>query len=419
MRRVAWIALRAAAASVVATSAKAQTLPPSPASEPEPARVEGVVIRVATFNVQDVRTADLMTGDHPRLKRLAEVLQRVRPNVVLLNEIAYDGPGGPGATEPHGQNGRRFAEKYLAVPQAEGLKPLAMRSFMAAVNTGMPSGLDLDRNGRVVTAFPVPGSSAGPGAPPEPTAEGRDYGGDCWGFGTFPGQYGMALLVDERLEIRTEEARTFRLMPWSYMDGALMPTAAEGTACWWPGATWSLVRLSSKSHWDVPVRLPTGQVMHFLCSHPTPPVFDGEEKRNAKRNHDEVRFWADYLEGAGYIVDDASKGGGLARDASFVILGDLNADPEKGQSLRNPIGIQLCGAPRVNCAVVPRSEVDVPKLTASDTAFFGLRVDYLLPSRDLGVVAAGIWRHAPEGSGGEFPSDHFPVWMDVLVPTAK
>ncbi|MBL9031600.1 MAG: endonuclease/exonuclease/phosphatase family protein [Phycisphaerae bacterium] len=416
-RHAGWLAR--CAASAATTAALAQTPSPDPANDPQPARHDGTVIRVATFNVQDIRTAALATGDHPRLKRLAEVLQRLRPNVVLLNEIAYDGPGAPGATEPHGQNGQRFAEKYLAVPQAEGLRPLSMRVFMAPVNTGIPSGLDLDRNGRVVTAFPPLGSSAGPGAPAEPTPEGREFGGDCWGFGTFPGQYGMALLVDERLEIRADAARTFRLFPWSYMDGPLMPTTADGTTCWWPGATWSLLRLSSKSHWDVPVRLPTGQAVHFLCSHPTPPVFDGEEKRNAKRNHDEIRFWADYLEGAGYIVDDVSKGGGLPRDASFVILGDLNADPEKGQSLRNPIGVQLCGSPRVNCAIVPRSDVEVPGLSPTDTAFFKLRVDYVLPSRDLGVAAAGVWRHPPEGSGGEFPSDHFPVWMDLLVPAGR
>ena len=35
-------------------------------------------------------------------------------------------------------------------------------------------------------------------------------------------------------------------------------------------------RLSSKSHWDVPLRV-GGEVVHFLVSHPTPPVFDGPD----------------------------------------------------------------------------------------------------------------------------------------------
>ncbi len=38
-------------------------------------------------------------------------------------------------------------------------------------------------------------------------------------------------------------------------------------------------RLSSKSHWDVPINV-NGRVLHVLASHPTPPVFDGPEDRN-------------------------------------------------------------------------------------------------------------------------------------------
>ena len=64
-------------------------------------------------------------------------------------------------------------------------------------------------------------------------------------------------------------------------------------------------RLSSKNHVDVPVKIDNGTV-HFLVSHPTPPVFDGPEDRNGTRNHDEIRFWADYVDPArsGYIYDD-------------------------------------------------------------------------------------------------------------------
>jgi hypothetical protein len=38
-------------------------------------------------------------------------------------------------------------------------------------------------------------------------------------------------------------------------------------------------RLSSKSHWDVPIVIGR-KTVHFLVSHPTPPVFDGPEDRN-------------------------------------------------------------------------------------------------------------------------------------------
>ena len=37
------------------------------------------------------------------------------------------------------------------------------------------------------------------------------------------------------------------------------------------------------------------KTVHVLASHPTPPSFDGGEDRNGRRNHDEIRFWADYV----------------------------------------------------------------------------------------------------------------------------
>ena len=44
----------------------------------------------------------------------------------------------------------------------------------------------------------------------------------------------------------------------------------------------------------MPIRI-GGKTVHFLVSHPTPPVFDGPEDRNGTRNADEIRFWADYV----------------------------------------------------------------------------------------------------------------------------
>ncbi len=384
----------------------------------------GTAIRVATFNLEDVRSSDLTHGDNPRVQRLAEIIQRLRPTVILLNEIAYDEPGVDGipVDATPGQNAARFVQQYLGVSQAPGLRPMAFRTFMRRSNTGLHSGHDLDRSGEIVESYPPPGTAGAAGEPARQTPEGRAYGGDAWGFGTFPGQYGMALLVDERLEIVEENARTFRLLPWSYMPNALLPAEPNtdpdvdpdvDPAPWFGPEASAAFRLSSKAHWDVPIRLPSGAVVHALCSHPTPPAFDGPEQRNKRRNHDEIRFWADYLADAAYIVDDQSTPGGLARDAHFVLLGDLNADPDEGSSVHDPIGL-LLDAPRVLDVNAPTSEIAVERLDPDDTARFGLRVDYVLPSTDLKPIRSGVWRHAP--SGGAFPSDHFPVWMDLLVP---
>lgn len=402
----------AGASAFAQTSAKAQT--------PEP---DGpVTIRIATFNIEDVRTTDLVNADgtprsdQPRLKRLAEVIQRLAPNVLLLNELAYDMEGAP-AFKPGdtpGQNARRFVEQYLAVPQADGLAPLHFEVFTAPSNTGIPSGFDLDNDGRIVTEYPDPPTATPDGEPGKQLPGGRSFGNDCHGFGTFPGQYAMALLVDPRLSIQHDDVRTFRLLPWDYMPAANWPFKEDGTPFYSPDEVKNL-RLSSKSHWDIPIRLPNSAVLHALCSHPTPPAFDGPEARNKKRNHDEIRFWGEYIDQQSWIVDDRDRAGGLPRGSMFMVMGDLNADPVDGNSWKNPVTKWLFSLPRVNRTYTPTSTIDIPGLDASDTAMFKLRVDYVLPSIELEVVDGGVWREVPAG-GTSFPSDHFPVWLDVRVP---
>ena len=79
--------------------------------------------------------------------------------------------------------------------------------------------------------------------------------------------------------------------------------------------------------------------MHVLASHPTPPVFDGPENRNGKRNHDEIRFWFDYINNtqASYIYDDNGNKGGLSPNQPFVILGDQNASSVEGDAINSSI----------------------------------------------------------------------------------
>jgi hypothetical protein len=382
----------------------------APATAQEAAKP--VAIRVATYNLEDVRPGDVADGDQPRLRQLAETIQRLRPNVILLNEIAFAAPDDFGREATGSWTADRFNRLYLAVPQREGLEPLRYRVYTGRPNTGMPSGQDLNHDGEAKTSFPLPEpSDPATGRPSEQTDAGRAYGEDCWGFGTFPGQYGMALLVDERLTIDEEAVRTFRLFPWRAMPDAQLPRDAEG-ALWYEGEALEMFRLSSKSHWDVPVKLPNGATVHFLASHPTPPSFDGEEMRNQKRNHDEIRFWADYIAGADYIVDDAGVQGGLRQGQAFVILGDLNADPDEGSAYRDPMDRFLLADARVNGSYVPRSDLAIAGLDADDTARFGLRVDYVIPSAGLRVLRGGVWRMEEARPA----SDHFPVWLDVAVP---
>ena len=60
---------------------------------------QSIALRVATFNIEDLRTAEFKGEPSDRVRAAAEIIQRIRPNVILINEIAYDMPGGPGYEE--------------------------------------------------------------------------------------------------------------------------------------------------------------------------------------------------------------------------------------------------------------------------------------------------------------------------------
>lgn len=382
----------------------------APAAAQEPPA--GVDVRIATWDVQGIRTKDLATPDHPRLKHLAEVLQRLRPNIILLNRITYDTPGAPDVKpgETPGLNAQRFVDLYLAVPQAEGLAPLRYRAFTAPVNSGMASGMDLDRGGSVVTEYPAPGS-------PGTAADAARYSGDCWGYGLYPGHEGMALLLDERLAILADKARTFRRFPWDYMPAALLPKAEDGSPTGLTEKERAIFRLSSASHWDVPVKLPDGSLLHILCSQPGVALAAEPGERQRLRTADEIRFWTDYTDGEPYFVDDSNGPGGADPDAPFVILGNLGLPPGTGEPATDPVHSLLHATRRVNSAVTPTSDLSIPGLDPTATSARG-RCDYILPSSDLGIVSAGIWRHGSPDR--PFPSDHYPTWMEVrIVPPAK
>ena len=369
-----------------------------------PAGAGAESVRFATFNASMNRGAEgelaaaLRDGADPQIAKVAAIIRAVDPDVILVNEFDY-GAG----------NDRAFVANYLG-----GAWPF---SFIAPSNTGVATGLDLDGDG-------VAGEEAGT----------FERARDSHGFGLFEGQYGMAVL--SKHEIDAEGVRTFRTLRWKDLPGARLPVRPDG-ASFYSDEALAVLRLSSKSHWDVPVRI-GGAVVHLLASHPTPPVFDGPEDRNGARNADEIRFWADYVAGADWIRDDAGGRGGLAGGAHFVIAGDLNADPADGESVSGAAR-QLTGHPLVNAAVTPASEGGAAAAEAQgganaghrgdprfDTADFrdeapgNLRVDYVLPSARLEITGAGVFWPAQGEPGADLidASDHRLVWVDIALPDA-
>jgi Endonuclease/Exonuclease/phosphatase family len=101
--------------------------------------------------------------------------------------------------------------------------------------------------------------------------------------------------------------------------------------------------------------------------------------------------------------------GGLNPGSLFVVAGDQNSDPLDGDSIAGSIQ-QLLDHPRVNDKATPASQGAVeqsslqggadrlhrsdPKFDTADfadTAPGNLRADYVLPSKQLKIEAAGVF----------------------------
>ena len=381
-------------------------------------------VRFATFNASLNRNAagqflsDIATPNNVQARNAAETIQRVRPDVLLINEFDFDA-GGVAL--------QRFQDNYLSIGQ-NGAQPIFYPyRFAAESNTGIPTGLDVDNSGTI------------------------GGGNDAFGFGAFPGQFGMA--VYSKYPIDRTGIRTFQKFLWKDMPGALLPDnpATSAPADWYSPAVRSIFRLSSKSHWDLPL-LVGRKIVHFLTSHPTPPVFDDPPfypagvDFNGRRNFDEIRFWADYISPgkSGYIYDDAGGTGGLKPGSLFVIAGDQNSDPLDGDSIPGSIQ-QLIEHPLVNTKFIPaspgaveqnalqgganlahRSDPRFDTADFSDSAPGNLRADYVLPRKTMQIVDGAVfWPLNTDPLFrivGTFPfptSDHRLVWIDTTVPSFK
>jgi hypothetical protein len=172
-------------------------------------------------------------------QRNAEIIQRVNPDVLLLNEFDY-------VSADNGQQAiDLFHSNFLAtaqnnIPATTGANAINFPyRFTAPSNTGIASGFDLDNNGAVVT---TPGAAG--------------YGNDAFGFGNYEGQYGMAFVSKYPIH----SVRTFQTFRWKDMPGNLLtedPTplgSGNNLSEYYSAEEREVLRLSSKSHWDVDPR---------------------------------------------------------------------------------------------------------------------------------------------------------------------
>lgn len=337
-----------------------------------------------------------MSGKDEQVLAVAAIIRRVRPDILLLNEFDAD-----------------FTNLALDAFRAEldsGEGAINYPYFYAPIgNEGVPSRLDLD----------------GDGSP--------DEWADAFGFGRFPGSEGMALL--SRFPIDVQAARSFSMLKWMEIPDAVLPENANGSPFLPPKAEVAF-RLSSKSHWDVPVVFPNGQRINILAAHPTPPVFDGVENLNGLRNDAEIGFWVSYLDGVAFVDDVGQRAAFGGKD--FVVLGDLNNDPNDGEGSKRSIYALLThplvsdpmqassGAVAASVRYGGANETHAGS-AAQDTVEWdadigNMRVDYALPSASLTVTGSGVFWPAPDEPDGKMiaegrsgASNHRMVWVDVKI----
>lgn len=308
-------------------------------------------VRVATFNTElgakgpGIFLRDVLRGKSDDILSAIDVIRETDADILVLQGIDYDLDG----------------VALDAFADAIGGYPYR---FALPSNFGLRTGIDMDRDGY------------------------DDNARDTQAYGRFRGQGGMALI--SRYQIDRDTVEDFTDLLWRDFPNANIPMIDGGP--FFIDEVWNIQRLSSGGHWAVPV-IVNGTPITILMFYPTPPVFDGPEDRNGKRNGDEINLWRTYLDGGLGHVPPADR---------FLIVGDANNDPNRGAGLRDTIRA-LLAHPKLQDPLPDQVTVDWGDVGAGQQ-----RVDYVLPSADLTVIDAGL---GPVGA-----SRHRPVWVEVDLP---
>lgn len=268
---------------------------------------------------------DTLKGEE-QVFQAADTIRAANPDIIVLTDFDFDEGGAALAA---------FAA-MLDYPHTFAKKP----------NTGVSTGHDIDGNGYLGDAR------------------------DAQGYGRFEGDGGMAVMSKFPIgEVTSFDHILWRDVPDSHSTDP--PELAD------------IQRLSTTGHWIMPITVGEA-VLNIFAFSATPPVFDGPDNRNDRRNADEVLFWLEHLD-----------------IPHPIVAGNANLDPSGGEGDRATIA-QLLADPRLQDPLPDQTTADWPDGPGA------LRVSYVLPSADLSVKAAGI---EPSDSG-----PHALVWVDVDVP---
>lgn len=289
---------------------------------------------------------DILAGKDPQVLAVSQIIRHADPDILLLLDVDYDHDllALQALRDKIGEIGSHYP--YL---------------FAARPNSGMQTGLDLDRDGK--------------------------FGGprDAQGFGQFSGQGGLALL--SKYPIGTDAFQDYSPVLWQDLPEALL-TLPDGQNLLEPEVLASQ-RLSSTAHWALPVNV-DGLDIWLMAFHAGPPVFSGFADHNARRNHDEAQFWIHYLAGR-FAPPPADR---------FILLGGSNMDPD-GSNGRPAAMRALLAHPRLqdpkpkgfgwqNPTDGHRGDPALATARWPPPGPGNLRVDYILPFADWTILGSEV-----------------------------
>ncbi|MEL6523720.1 MAG: endonuclease/exonuclease/phosphatase family protein [Pseudomonadota bacterium] len=334
-------------------------------------------VRIATFTAELTRKGpglllrDILSEDDPQVVAVQNIIIATDPDVLLLVGFDYD---------LDLQALRAFAN------QLESRGAYFPHLFAQRPNSGRPSGLDLDGDGRL-------------GGPR-----------DAHGYGAFSGQGGMALL--SRYPFAESEFKDFTTLLWRDLPGAELDDLPFGPD--------DALRLSSVNHWAMPVTIDGLGNVELLAFGATPPVFDGPEDMNGRRNADELRLWQLYLDGVF----------GPKPENPVILLGKVNVDPADGEGrpqvladlmagpwIQDPQPSSQGGANEQTPGHVGPAELDTSAFADPPDGPGNLRLDYVLPDRKFSVAEAGVYWPVSGDPGAadiERAARHRLVWVDLM-----
>jgi len=324
-------------------------------------------LRIGQFNLREMSTDKLVDPNDGQATAAATILGRFGPDIACINEMQYDIadvpskglPGAPASSKPGSFDGGAENAQRLA-DRIAGIAPDVV--YVDTVTTVGNSG------------FPFAGGTGSFA---------------LRGWGEFEGRYNTAVL--SRFPILKEQIRVIHDFPWEALpDNEL--AALKGMGLEPPPG----FPLFEKALLVIPVQV-GDLVVHLVLLHPVPPAF---EALNPYRNHDELHGLRLFLEGKLPGVDPLPDG------ARFVVVGDLNADPDGDgdgslsgsigpvvdSDLLNkffPSGAGTKGKHAEHNTYLSGCGFDDGTTVSNPTTKYQLQIDYILPSKTFGMPTGG------------------------------